>query len=147
MLLSLSFSLRHALQERVFRMEYVSNSQFTDTEFAKWKAEVSGFTPPPLLQSPPPPSLPHPSLLLFFPLPLSPLSLPFPPPPPPPIPPSSSPLSSILLFLTLSHLQLEKRGLKLPTVDSVRRKARKLEEVKNVSLKEEDVEKVSVWAA
>ena len=37
---------------------------------------------------------------------------------------------------------MEKRGLKLPTVDFVRRKTKKLEEVKNVSLKEEDVEKV-----
>ena len=45
--------------------------------------------------------------------------------------------------VALLSLQLEKRGLKLPTVDFVRRKARKLEEVKNVSLKEEDVEKVN----
>lgn len=39
-------------------------------------------------------------------------------------------------------VQMEKRGLQLPTVDYVRRKARKLEEMKNVSLKEEDVAKV-----
>ena len=33
-------SPRHGLQERVFRMEYVSNSPFTDIEFKKWIAEV-----------------------------------------------------------------------------------------------------------
>ena len=38
---------------------------------------------------------------------------------------------------------MDKRGLSLPTVEFVQRKARKLEEVKNISLKEEDVEKVS----
>ena len=32
--------LKHGLQERIFRMEYVSNSSFTDTEFRKWIAEV-----------------------------------------------------------------------------------------------------------
>ena len=32
--------LRHGRQERVFRMEYVSNSSFTDSEFRKWKSEV-----------------------------------------------------------------------------------------------------------
>ena len=32
---------RHAAQERVFRMEYVSNSPFTESEFTKWKEEVS----------------------------------------------------------------------------------------------------------
>ena len=29
------------MQERVFRMEYVSNSAFTEGEFSKWKNEVS----------------------------------------------------------------------------------------------------------
>ena len=29
------------MQERVFRMEYVSNSAFTEGEFSKWKTEVS----------------------------------------------------------------------------------------------------------
>ena len=33
-------SPRHGLQERVFRMEYMSNSPFTDIEFKKWIAEV-----------------------------------------------------------------------------------------------------------
>ena len=28
------------MQERVFRMEYVSNQQFTESEFLKWKEEV-----------------------------------------------------------------------------------------------------------
>lgn len=37
---------------------------------------------------------------------------------------------------------MERRGLELPTVDFIRRKAKKLEEFKNTSLKEEDVEKV-----
>ena len=31
---------RHGPQERSFRMEYVSNSPFTDSEFSKWKTEV-----------------------------------------------------------------------------------------------------------
>ena len=31
---------RHGMQERTFRMEYVSNQGFTDTEFQKWKEEV-----------------------------------------------------------------------------------------------------------
>ena len=31
---------RHGQQERSFRMEYVSNSPFTDSEFTKWKKEV-----------------------------------------------------------------------------------------------------------
>ena len=31
---------RHGLQERVFRMEYVSNQGFTESEFQKWKEEV-----------------------------------------------------------------------------------------------------------
>ena len=40
------------------------------------------------------------------------------------------------------HIQMEKKGLKLPTLDFIRRKAKKLDEVKNTSLKEEDVDKV-----
>ncbi|XP_064403704.1 RNA polymerase-associated protein RTF1 homolog [Halichondria panicea] len=32
--------LKHATQERQFRMEYVSNSQFSDTEFTKWLQEL-----------------------------------------------------------------------------------------------------------
>ena len=31
---------RFGVQERIFRMEYISNSAFTDQEFAKWKSEV-----------------------------------------------------------------------------------------------------------
>ena len=31
---------RHGHQERVFRMEYVSNQGFTESEFVKWKEEV-----------------------------------------------------------------------------------------------------------
>jgi len=38
---------------------------------------------------------------------------------------------------------MEKRGIKLPTVDFVQRKVKELEKFKNTSLKEEDVEKVS----
>lgn len=34
------YPFRHAAQERVFRMEYVSNSPFTESEFTKWKEEV-----------------------------------------------------------------------------------------------------------
>ncbi|XP_078480967.1 RNA polymerase-associated protein RTF1 homolog isoform X1 [Ciona intestinalis] len=32
--------LRHGQQERVFRLEFVSNSEFTDSEFFKWKEAV-----------------------------------------------------------------------------------------------------------
>jgi len=32
--------LRHGEQERVFRLEFVSNSDFTDSEFFKWKETV-----------------------------------------------------------------------------------------------------------
>uniref|UniRef100_H2Z3Z7 RNA polymerase-associated protein RTF1 homolog n=1 Tax=Ciona savignyi TaxID=51511 RepID=H2Z3Z7_CIOSA len=32
--------LRHGQQERVFRLEFVSNSEFSDTEFSKWKEAV-----------------------------------------------------------------------------------------------------------
>ncbi|XP_077997884.1 RNA polymerase-associated protein RTF1 homolog [Glandiceps talaboti] len=32
--------LRHGTQERVFRLEFVSNSDFTDSEFFKWKEEM-----------------------------------------------------------------------------------------------------------
>ena len=39
---------------------------------------------------------------------------------------------------------MEKRGLKLPTADFVQRKVKELEKFKTMSLKEEDVEKVSV---
>ena len=35
---------RHGPQERSFRMEYVSNSPFTDSEFSKWKTEVRMYT-------------------------------------------------------------------------------------------------------
>jgi hypothetical protein len=28
--------LKHGTDERVYRLEFVSNSEFTDTEFAKW---------------------------------------------------------------------------------------------------------------
>ena len=31
---------RFGKQERIFRMEYISNSAFTDQEFSKWKTEV-----------------------------------------------------------------------------------------------------------
>eukprot|EP00111_Clytia_hemisphaerica_P018376 TCONS_00054334-protein len=33
--------IRHGMQERTFRMEYVSNQGFTDSEFQKWKEEMS----------------------------------------------------------------------------------------------------------
>ncbi|XP_071795866.1 RNA polymerase-associated protein RTF1 homolog [Asterias amurensis] len=40
--------LRYATQERVFRLEFVSNQDFTDTEFSKWKEDmmVGGFQLP-----------------------------------------------------------------------------------------------------
>ena len=34
------FRNRHGNQERVFRLEFVSNQRFTETEFARWKEEV-----------------------------------------------------------------------------------------------------------
>ena len=34
------FRLKNGTQERVFRLEFVSNSDFTDTEFNKWKETV-----------------------------------------------------------------------------------------------------------
>ena len=36
----LLFRSRHGLQERLFRMEYVSNQGFTESEFQKWQEEV-----------------------------------------------------------------------------------------------------------
>ena len=39
-------------------------------------------------------------------------------------------------------LQMEKKGMKLPRVDEVRRKARAIDGAKNASLKEEDIEQV-----
>jgi len=68
--------LRHGLQERVFRMEYVSNSSFSETEFSKWKAE------------------------------------------------------------------LERRGLPLPTVQAVEKKAKQLEQGKNFEFRDEDIDQV-----
>jgi RNA polymerase-associated protein RTF1 len=35
--------LKHGRQERVFRMEYVSNSNFSDSEFRKWKSELEKY--------------------------------------------------------------------------------------------------------
>lgn len=35
------FSLRHGNDTRVFRLEFVSNQEFTDNEFMKWKEAVS----------------------------------------------------------------------------------------------------------
>ncbi len=42
--------LRHGSQERVFRLEFVSNQDFTDTEFNKWLEDcaVQGASPPTL---------------------------------------------------------------------------------------------------
>ena len=42
--------LRHGAQERVFRLEFVSNQDFTDTEFQKWMEDcaVQGSSPPTL---------------------------------------------------------------------------------------------------
>ena len=37
---------------------------------------------------------------------------------------------------------MEKKGMKLPRVDEVRRKARAIDGAKNASLKEEDIEQV-----
>ena len=38
------FCNRHGNQERVFRLEFVSNQRFTETEFARWKEEVTLIT-------------------------------------------------------------------------------------------------------
>lgn len=35
-----SLKLRHGHQERIFRMEYVSNNTFTEGEFDKWRETV-----------------------------------------------------------------------------------------------------------
>jgi hypothetical protein len=40
---------------------------------------------------------------------------------------------------------MEKKGMKLPKVDDVRKKARAIEGAKNVTLKEEDIEQVNHW--
>nr|XP_029725841.1 RNA polymerase-associated protein Rtf1-like [Aedes albopictus] len=42
------FQLKHGNQERVFRMEFISNQDFTDTEYQKWLSacEASGTTLP-----------------------------------------------------------------------------------------------------
>lgn len=34
------FVVRHGDQERVFRLEFVSNQRFTETEFNRWLEEV-----------------------------------------------------------------------------------------------------------
>lgn len=39
---------------------------------------------------------------------------------------------------------MEKKGMKLPKVDDVRKKARAIEGAKNVTLKEEDIEQVMI---
>lgn len=38
----LLFFLRHGGDTRVFRLEFVSNQEFTESEFMKWKEAVSG---------------------------------------------------------------------------------------------------------
>ncbi len=38
--ISFLYLCRHGIQERIFRMEYVSNSPFVETEFNKWVVEV-----------------------------------------------------------------------------------------------------------
>ena len=40
----ISPSFRHGNQERVFRLEFVSNQRFTESEFARWKEEVDNNT-------------------------------------------------------------------------------------------------------
>lgn len=36
--MNLKFNVnRHGAQERVFRLEFISNQDFTDSEFSKWK--------------------------------------------------------------------------------------------------------------
>ena len=39
---------------------------------------------------------------------------------------------------------MEKKGLKLPKIDDVRKKARSIDGAKNVTLKEEDIEQVEM---
>lgn len=43
----LSLSCRHGSDQRVFRLEFVSNQEFTESEFMKWKEAVSEQTAPP----------------------------------------------------------------------------------------------------
>lgn len=38
-----AFFLRHGGDTRVFRLEFVSNQEFAESEFIKWKEAVSGF--------------------------------------------------------------------------------------------------------
>lgn len=38
---AVSFSRRHGSDQRVFRLEFVSNQEFTESEFMKWKEAVS----------------------------------------------------------------------------------------------------------
>lgn len=44
---AVSFSCRHGSDQRVFRLEFVSNQEFTESEFMKWKEAVSEQTAPP----------------------------------------------------------------------------------------------------
>ena len=52
----ISPSFRHGNQERVFRLEFVSNQRFTESEFARWKEEVDNNSTS-TSQHPPPPGL------------------------------------------------------------------------------------------
>lgn len=38
---TVSLSCRHGSDQRVFRLEFVSNQEFTESEFMKWKEAVS----------------------------------------------------------------------------------------------------------
>ena len=55
----------------------------------------------------------------------------------------TSQIYSYNVWLTVpSYMQMEKKGMKLPRVDEVRRRARAIDGAKNASLKEEDIEQV-----
>ena len=52
----ISPSFRHGNQERVFRLEFVSNQRFTESEFARWKEEVDNNTTSTSQHHPPSPA-------------------------------------------------------------------------------------------
>lgn len=44
--------MRHGKQERVFRLEFISNQEFTDTEYSKWlEATTQADIPMPLKET------------------------------------------------------------------------------------------------
>ena len=54
-------------------------------------------------------------------------------------------LSSVIFLCRVPSLQLERKGLNLPTSEAVSKKAKKLDAAKNFEFKDEDIEHVRVW--